>query len=229
MAFDVGVLLSLKQFPLWFYWFAAGIQILGIVVSFAISYLGYQAYKLTNERKYRYFFYGFLFLGVNFLANLALNLLLRLGYAHVLVEKKYTLYVAPLFGVYYFFWIGLMLAYVSLAAVYSEMKKSNKLWLFYFWTFVVGLYTFRDKILFNMFAAVLLSFVVLYTYERYKENKIKSQLLTSLAFLCLFMFHLFVLLEVRMPVFFLIRYVILLVGLILLVITLTNIYGRKKK
>lgn len=222
-------LLMLKEFPQWFYWFAAITQILGIAVSLGISYLGYKAYAITHDKKYKYFFYGFLFLGLNFLANLALNLLIRLGYARYFVEKKYTLFIAPLFGVYYFFWIGLMIAYVSLAIVYSNVKKPSKVWLFYFWTFVVGIYVFKEKMLFNMFSALLLSFIVIYTYERYAEKKNKHMLMTFLAFFALFLFHILVLAEGAIALLFIVKYVILLIGLLLLLYTLSNIYGRKKK
>ncbi|MEK6886707.1 MAG: hypothetical protein AABW88_02650 [Nanoarchaeota archaeon] len=218
-----------NQFPVWFYWVVAGIQLLGVVVSFSISYIGFKAYKIIKEAKYKYFFYGFLLLGLSYLANVTLNILIRLGYAKYFVEKKYEIFMLPIFGAYYLFLIGVMLAYVSLAAVYSEVKKSNKLWLFYFWTLIVGVYTFRDKLMFNMFSAILLSFIVIYTYDKYNEDKNKNRLLTCLAFFCMFLFHLFVLLESFMPVFFIIRNTILLIGLILLLTTLSKIYGGKKK
>ncbi len=229
MGMSIGFLVALKEFPSWFYWFAAVTQTLGILVSFAISYLGFRAYKITNDKRYKYFFYGFLFLGLNFLANLALNLLLRLGYAHYFVEKKYTLFVAPLFALYYFFWIGLMLAYVSLAIVYANIKKPVNVWLFYFWTLVVAVYVFRDKILFNMFSAILVSFIVLYAFERYREKRNTSMLATFITFFSLFLFHAFVLMENNIRILFVAKYVVLLIGLVLLLLTLTKIYGRKKK
>ena len=122
-----------------------------------------------------------------------------------------------------------MFAYISLAAVYSDIKKSSKFWLFYFWTFVIGVYAFRDSVLFNVFNAVLVSFVVMYTYDKYQENKEKNRLLTVMAFFCMFLFHLLVLLEAVMPIFYVIRNLVLLLGLILLWRTLTKIYGGKKK
>lgn len=223
-------LLALKEFPQWFYWFAAITQFLGMAVSFGISYLGHIAYTITNEKRYKYFFYGFLFLGLNFFSNLALNILLRTGYAKYLIEQKYTLFVAPLFVLYYFFWMGLMLAYVSIAIVYANIKKPAKVWLFYFWTFIIAIYVFRDKILFNGFSVILLSFIVLFVYERYKEKKNKHMFMTFIAFLCLLLFHLLVLAEGTIAVLFIVKYVILLIGLLLLLYTLSKIfYGRKKK
>jgi len=230
MGLDIGFLVALREFPQWFYWATAGIQTLGIIVSFIISYLGYKAYKLRNEKKYKYFFYGFLFLGFSFLGNLALNILLRLGYARFFVEKRYELFIAPLFLVYYFFLIGVLLAYVSFAIVYAEIKKSNKIWLFYFWTFVIGIYTFRDQILFNMFSAIVLSFVMLYAYEKHKASRRdKSVYMIFLAFSSLFLFHILILVQSQIAIFLVIRFVFLLLGLVLLLITLLKIYGRKKK
>jgi len=229
MGLDIAFLAVLKEIPPWFHLATGGIQILGIIVSFLISYLAYRAYKLTKEEKYRYFFYGFLFLGLSFLVNLAFNIILRLGYVKYFVEKRYELFIAPLFLIYYFFFIGVLLAYVSFAIVYAEIKKTNKIWLFYFWTFVIGIYTFRDLILFNMFAAILLSFVVLLTYEKYKQSKNTNKLFTFLAFSSLFLFHVLVLFQSQIAALIVIRYVILLIGLVLLAFTLLKIYGRKKK
>ncbi len=226
MSFEISTLFSDPQA---FRLFSTIVQALGIVVAFMISYLGFKAYKLTNDRKYKYFFYGFLFLSLSFLANVILNILLRLGYAKYFVEKRYTPYIAPMFGIYYFFLIAVMLAYVSLAIVYSDIKKPNKIWLFYFWTFIVGVYTFRDYLLFNMFSALLLSFVVLFTFEKYRESRKKNQLAIFLAFLSLFLFHFLVIIEKYATIILPIRYIILLAGLVLLLVTLLKIHGRKKK
>jgi hypothetical protein len=229
MAFDISSLIGANNFPQWFYWATAGVQALGIVVSFVISYLGYKAYKLTTDKKYRYFFYGFLFLGLSFLANMVLNILIRSGYARYFVERRYDPYILPFFIVYYVFLIGVMLAYVSLSVVYSDIKKMNKVWLFYVWTFIIGIYTFRDQILFNMFSAVLISFVVMFTFEKYKEKKNKNMLVTCYAFLFLFLFHVLILAQEAIRIIFVIRYAMLLIGLVLLLLTLLKIYGGKKK
>lgn len=229
MAFDINSLVSGTNFPQWFNWATAGVQALGIIVSFVISYLGYKAYKLTKDQKYRYFFYGFLFLGLSFLANAVLNVLVRLGFAKYFVERRYDPYILPFFIVYYIFLIGVMLAYVSLAVVYADIKKMDKVWLFYVWTFIVGIYTFRDQLLFNMFSAVLISFVVVYTLEKYREKKNRNMLLTFLAFVFLFLFHVLILAQEALPIMFVIRYIMLLIGLVLLLLTLLKIYGGKKK
>ena len=229
MAFDINSLISGTNFPAWFYWATAGVQILGFIVSFVISYLGFKAYKITKDSKYRYFFYGFLFLGLSFLANTVLNVLIRLGFAKYFVERRYDPYILPFFIIYYVFLIGVMLAYVSLSVVYADIKKMNKVWLFYVWTFIVGIYTFRDQLLFNMFSAVLISFVVMFTYEKYKEKRNKNMLMTVLAFAFLFLFHILVLAQEAFRIIFVVRYLMLLIGLVLLLVTLLKIYGGKKK
>jgi len=229
MAFDIVALLTNPVLPQWFYNSAVGIQALGIIVSFVISYIGFKAYKLTKEIKYRYFFYGFLFLGLSFLANLALNVVLKLGYARYLIERRYDPYILPLFLVYYFFLIGTMLAYVSFAIVYEDIKVKSRIWLLYFWTFVIGIYTFRDDLLFNVFSAVLISFTVMFSHEKYLKTRNKNTLFTFLAFLSLFIFHIFILLQQRIPAMLAVRSLILLVGLVLFLIPLLKIYGGKKK
>ncbi|HME87301.1 MAG TPA: hypothetical protein VKE88_02720, partial [Candidatus Nanoarchaeia archaeon] len=136
----------------------------------------------------------------------------------------------PLFGAYYFFLIGVLLAYVSLAIAYANIKKTDKIWLFYVWTFIIAVYTFRDEIMFNMFSAVLLSFIAVYTYERYKENKNKNTLKVFLAFFSLFLFHALIVPQQTFKFIFVARQLILLMGLGLLLDTLLRIhYGRKKK
>jgi hypothetical protein len=229
MAFDIVNFLTSPALPQWFLNLTGGIQALGIIVSFLISYIGYKAYKLTKERKYRYFFYGFLFLGLSFLANLALNIVLRLGYARYFVERRYDPYILPLFLGYYFFLIGVMLAYVSFAVVYADIKDKNRIWLLYLWTFIIGIYTFRDDLLFNVFSAVLISFTVLFSHEKYLQTRNKNTLYAFLAFLALFIFHILILLQQTIPAIIALRNMILLTGLLLLLITLYKIHGGKKK
>ncbi len=228
MAISISWLVT-NQFPQQVYQFASATQILGIIVCFMICYLGYKAYQITKDRKYKYFFNGFLFLGLSFLANITLKTLLQFGYAKYFIEKRYELALAPFFLGYYFFLIGTMLAYASFAVLYSDIKRSNKVWLFYFWTVVAGIYTFRNEVLFNLFSAMLLSFTVLFTYEKYTENRNKDRLKVFWAFLSLFLFHALVIFQTQIPVFFVIRNIMLLTGLVLLLITLLKIHGRTKK
>ncbi len=223
-------ILFIQQYPQLTYALTTGIQILGILVSFFISFLGYKAYKITNDAKHKYFFYGFLFLGLSFLANLALNVLLRSSFAKYLLESQYHYYTLSFFGIYYIFLLGMMLAYLSLAIVYTDMNKSKDIWLFYFWTIIIGIYTFTGQdVLFNIVCALLLSFVVLFTYQKYKENRNANRRSTFLAFFCLFLFHILGVIP-AIDYLFMIRELILLIGLILLLIPLWKIqYGRKKK
>lgn len=229
MATDVYLAL-LQSFPQNVRGFSTSVEVVGILVAFLISYLGYKAYKLTQDKKYEYFFYGFLLLGLNYLSHVVLNLLIRFGIARYFVERKFTIFIAPVFGVYYFFLIAVLLAYVSLAIVYSEVKQTKKVWLFYFWALVVGAYTFRDYVMFNIVSAIPLSYVVALTYEKYKEKRNKNMLYTVFAFIALFLFHILAVLEPAYTGGRLIRYAILLLGLILLFIPLSRIlHGGKKK
>jgi hypothetical protein len=221
--------LAIVPFTQLFYGYAVAIETLGMIVAFLISFLGYKAFKLTKESKYKYFFYGFLFLALNFLAHVILNLLVRFGYVKFFLEKRYTLYIAPLFAGYYFFLIALILAYISFAILYSDVKKTKTVWLYYVWAFVIGAYSFRDYVQFNIMAAVPLSFVCMLIYKKYKENKNKNLLMTFYAFLSLFLFHALTALEPVTSLFYVVRYSILLIGLVLLFITLIKIHGRKKK
>lgn len=209
---------------------AIGIEILGIIVSFLICYFAYKGYKLTTEKRYKYFSYGFLFLGLNFLSHVILNILVNMDYVQYFVEREYTPVILSLFGIYYLFLIAVMLAYMLLAMVYSEAKSQKWTWLFFFWAIVIGTYAFRDQTTFNLFSAIPLSFIVFITFEKYLQTKNKNLLFTSMSFLCLFLFHVLVLIELINKTIYIVRYLILLVGLILLLITLLKIfYGRKKK
>lgn len=225
---DLSFLMAGEQ-P-WFRMFSTSIQVLGVIVAFMISYLGFKAYRLTKDKKYKYFFIGFFFMGASFLANVVLNLIIQSGNIGYFLEKRYELFVAPLFAGYYLLLIGMMLAYVSLAVLYSDTKNSKNIGLFYFWAFVVGAYSFRESVLFNTLCAVILSFVVLYSFDKYRTNQNKSTLITYFAFFCLFLFHALVWLQQVMPAFVIIRHIILLAGLIMLLAPLIKIfYGRKKK
>jgi hypothetical protein len=209
---------------------ATSIETLGVIVSLIISYFAYKGYKLTNEKKYKYFFYGFLFLAVNFLAHVVLNVLVNLDYVKYFVQKRYLPYIAPLFSVYYFFLIAALLAYVSFAIVYADVKHPKKIWLFYLWAFLLGAYTFRNQVQFNILSAIPLSFVALLAFEKYQEHKNKNQLFTSLSFFSLFLYHVLVIFQLQSRNIYIIRYFILLFGLVLLLVTLLRIfYGRKKK
>jgi len=214
----------------WFRVFSTSIQILGVIVAFMISYLGFKAYRLTQDRKYKYFFVGFFFMGASFLANAVLNLVVQSGTVGYFLEKRYEPFVAPLFGGYYVLLIAMMLAYVSLAVLYADVKNTKKIFLFYFWAFLIGAYSFKEGVLFNTLCALVLSFVVVFSYDKYKINRNKSTLYTFWGFFCLFLFHLLMWLQQVMLVFIIIRDIILLAGLIMFLAPMIKIfYGRKKK
>ncbi|MBN2421567.1 hypothetical protein JXB27_04785 [Candidatus Woesearchaeota archaeon] len=214
----------------WYRMFNTSTQLLGVVVAFMISYLGFKAYRLTRDKKYKYFFIGFFFMGASFLANAVLNIIIQSGNIGYFLEKRYEPFIAPLFGGYYFLLIGMMLAYVSLAILYSGAGSSKNVGLFYFWALVIGAYSFKESVLFNTLCGMILSFVVLYSFDKYRANQNKSTLLTYLAFFCLFLFHALVWLQQVMPVFLIVRQIILLLGLVMLLAPMLRIfYGRKKK
>lgn len=212
-----------------YYWIALGIEILGIFVAFAISRYGYKAYKIIGEQKYKYFFYGFLFTGLNFTFHVIINLLWKLGDVAWFIKKQYQMYIGPVLGLYYIFLIGALFAYISLAIVYADVSRKN-IGLFYFWALILGALSFTDYIDFNVLASIPLSFVAFLGFEKYKESKNPYQLLTSLAFGCLFLFHALVVLEQVNTIFYSIRYSVLMAGLMMLLVTFFKInYGRKKK
>ena len=105
---------------------ATAIEFLGIIVAFMISYLGFKAYKLTKEKKYQYFSWGFLLLAFNFLSHVVLNILVNFNFVEFFVENKFRPFIIPLFGVYYFFLMAALLAYISFAIVYADINIQRR-------------------------------------------------------------------------------------------------------
>lgn len=214
----------------WLFLFSTGTQALGAIVCFLISILGFKGYKIKEDQKLLYFFYGFLFLGLGFLMNVLVNLAIQFEFAHYLLDTRYADISFVFFGIYNIILIAVLLAYLSLAFTYADVKNIKRVWLLYIWMIIMGVYSFDKSNLFNIFAAIPLSFVVSFTFEKYLASKNKKILMTSLSFFFLFLFHVLAVIENTANSIKLLRYVALLAGLIILLVILLKIhYGRKKK
>lgn len=226
----MATLITLTEQPQWFYVVIALIEILGALTAFSISYLGLKAYRLLNDKRMLFLTFGFLFIGLNAVAHAALNLVLNFNFANILLTNKNNyLFFGALFGIYYFFIVAVMLAYTSFIVLYSKLAKKDLMILLFVLTFLVGTFLFRSYYQFNLISAILLAFVVFYTGKNYFERKSTNALLVFGAFTLMALSHLLVLGEMLWSFVYILRYIFLLAGFILLLGMLLRVYLNARK
>ena len=226
----MATLITLTEQPQWFYSVIALIEILGIMTAFSISYLGYKAYKLMKDKRMLFFTLGFLFIGLNSAAHAALNLILNFNFANVLLaNRNHYLLLGGLFGIYYFFIVAVMLAYTSFIIMYSKLEKKDIIFFLFLLTFLIGTFLFRSYYQFNLMSAVLLGFVVFYTGKNYFKKKSTNAFLVFASFTLMTLSHILVLAENLWSFVYLLRYLFLLIGFILLLSMMLRVYLAAKK
>jgi len=159
--------------PIWFYGVNALLELIVTLACFLIFYSGYKAYRLTHEKKYRFFSLAFLLLGISFLARTLLHLLVFPLNATFIIDKVRgsVNFGSP------FYIILTLVAYLIILAVCFRIQRKKTISILFLISLVGIFFTFNPMRNFHIISILLL----LYIIGHFMKNYIRKQSLSSLA------------------------------------------------
>lgn len=214
--------------PAWFNTFDSIFQLLFAVVTLIICGFSYKAYRLLQERKYKYFSAGFLMISAGFFILSLSNLLLYTGVYDGIVTRLGGLNLANLLYLGHIFL--LLLGYMLLLVVAMKLQQRRLTALLFAFIILFTAFSFQYYLKFHMIAFMLLAFMTWQFYDNYKEKKSLNSGLVFSTFYMLAFAEIFLLAMIFMPILYVVGHILQLIGYSLLLLMFIRVHrGTKAK
>jgi hypothetical protein len=154
--------------------FDCATEIISMFVSFLVAFMGYKTYKLTSEKKHKYFAVSFTIIGISFIVLLATNLILlfqtNIGNLLNVFNRGYFVY-------------SLLITIGYIVLVILSLNINNKAALFLLLTVIISFVLSLDNaLLFHLLTTLALLFVVPSFFSNYRSKKTTLSLLVFISF-----------------------------------------------
>ena len=153
----------------WIYGINIGLHSISALIAFMVCFYGNRAYKLTKDRKYKFFSFAFLLLGIaQILIAIAETVLYR-------SLQAFPIFYTPKLEISFLAHVGaivlFLLGYLLLAIVYFEIKDKLLMFLLAALTFFAGVYGYSYLVKFDILAVLFLGILVYFANKNYLKKK----------------------------------------------------------
>ncbi len=197
-------------------------ETVSMLASFLVAFMGYKAYKLTSEKRHKYFAISFSVIGASFLVLLATNLVL-------LFQTNLTNLFNAFNRGYFVYSLLITIGYIVLAIL--SLNINNKAALFVFLTVIISfILSYDNALLFHLITTLALLFVVPSFFSNYCSKKTTLSFLVFISFVFMLIAHALLLFINYSNIMYNISNIIQLVGFAILfyVIIRCLLNARKK-
>lgn len=165
--------------PTWFYGVNALLELVATLACFLIFYFALKVYRLTEEKKYRFFSLAFLLLGISFLARTLLHLLIfPLDATSIINKIQGTInYGSP------FYMLLTLAAYLIISAVCIKIQRRKIISILFLISLIGLLFSTHPMINFHFISIVLLLYIISHFIKNYTRKQTLSSLMTLTSFL----------------------------------------------
>lgn len=171
------------------------------IVAFAVSMFSYRAYKISKEKNFLLFAFGFFILSVGIIARSIGNIavfenITQCFFSKICGPLEKSFYVINLIAVAF-----TLYAYNLFIFVYSKVKAKVLMFLAFIETSFIALFLFKT-FWFQVVGAVLSIFLIFLSAKAYKNKKSANSFLVMSAFIMLCLSHIFFSLNNKLAVYF---------------------------
>ena len=145
--------------PAWFNTFDSIFQILFAVVTLIIAAFSYKAYKLMQERKYKYFCAGFFMMSAGFFVISLSNLLIYTRFYDGIVTRLAEFNLANLFYMVHIFLM--LLSYMLLLVIAMKLQQRRLIALLFAFILLFTVFSYQYYLKFHIISFMLLVFILL--------------------------------------------------------------------
>jgi hypothetical protein len=182
--------------PEWFAGIDSGIEVLSLIVAFAVSWYSYKVYRLSGEKKYKHFAAAFLLSGAAYIFKIASQIIIyekekvlqQIGpflVARTVLEPVTWLHTYS----YAIFSILMLFSMLVLLAVAFRIHDKPTLVLMTYFMVVITILAGHAVPILHITLALMAAMLVFHFYNNYSHNKKCQALFVTLAFLSIFLSH----------------------------------------
>lgn len=212
--------------PAWFNTFDSIFQLLFAVVTLIICGFSYKAYRLLQERKYKYFAAGFFMIAGGFFVLSLSNLLIYTQFYDGIVTRLGELNLANLFYMGHIFL--LLFGYMLLLVVAMKLQQRRLTALLFAFILMFTVFSYQYYLKFHMISFMLLAFMTWQFYDNYKEKKNLNSGLVFSTFYMLAFAEIFLLAIIFIPILYVVGHVLQLIGYGLLLLMFIRVHKITK-
>ena len=209
--------------PQWFAGIDSGIESLSLIVALIVSWYSYKVYRLSGEKKYKYFAAAFLLSGIAYIFKIASQVIIyekekvlqQIGpflVARTVLEPVTWLHTYS----YAVFSILVLFSMLILLAVAFRIHDKPTLILLTYFMVIITLLTGHAMPVLHLTLALMAAMLVFHFYTNYAKNKACQALFVTLAFLSIFFSHVVMMFMMYNPTIYVASEVLQLVGFCLL-------------
>ncbi|MDO8555606.1 MAG: hypothetical protein Q7R96_00340 [Nanoarchaeota archaeon] len=169
--------------------FESLIELLSLVMTFAIGYLSYKIFRLTSEKRYLHFSLSFFFITLAFLTRAFINAGIYFGRKDV-IETALSIPIVvnqPLLIAYKALSLGyiilMLCAYLMLIILTFKIQDIRLVFMMVLFAIVSLVASYEFYVLFPIISFILLCYLVMHYYHVWQRSKKREQLNTLLGFI----------------------------------------------
>lgn len=208
------------------------IELVFALITLIIAFYAFKVYKLSRQRSIMLFGTGFFFVGLSYLIQAVLNLLifrnitthdlLRVASGSAVVQSTMQLSILATISHIAFMMLGLIfLAYVTL-----KERGIKILLLLFSISFVALIFSNNPLLVFYLLTSIYLLFITAQHYQRHSEVRNFSSLYVFLGFALLFLGNAQLALSTSFGLLYLTGLIVLLFGYLLLLASLVRVVKK---
>lgn len=216
--------------PQWFFKVDSVFQIIFALITLAITLFSYKVFRMTKERKFKYFSASFLLIALGFLTLSLSNLLVTLGVYDGVISRLSEFNLANMFFLVYV--LFMLVGYMLLIIISMQLAQKRLVALLLSIVLLFVAFSYQYYLKFHMISMLLLGFIAWQFYENYHQKKnTNAGLVFSCFYALAFAEPFFIAAVYLMPALYVLAHVLQLTGFGLLLVMLirVNKYGGKTK
>jgi len=197
------------------------------IITLLIGIFAFRIYRLTKSDNYRAFMFSFFFIATAYLFKSLINFLIYFEQAKPIAIASKLANISTFFAYGVIVHIVLMLiALLLLVNLVMKIKNRGVFVLLFILTFFPLVLTWMHYSIFYSLASVFLFILTVSFFKNYIKNKNKNAFYVGIAFLLIFIAHIFYILISVRTLFFVIGHVFEFLGYLVLLITYIRVLKK---
>jgi hypothetical protein len=179
--------------PEWFQGIDSIIELLSLCVAFVIAWYGYKIYKLSSQKKYKYFSIGFLLIGISYIFEALSEIAVYNKYVAQKIVGPFLIsrtVIEPITWIHTYsttiFRLLLLFAFMILVLVTLDIKNKPTIILLTYFILLVTFVSMYAHMLFYITLLFLIGLLLVHYYHNYIKLKTCQSMFVAIAFLTIF-------------------------------------------
>jgi len=180
--------------PKWFYGVDCVFDIVSIIAGLLVAFYSYKVYKLTSQKKYKYFSLSFFLIALAFMMKVLMNTAIYskvfnkvvVGFLTITVQTSQRIgWINHFASIFYMFLM--LLAFAILLIMAFRIRDEKLIFLFVYFAFITALLSKLSYFIFHITLALFLSYLFIYYYKNFLRIRSKSSMTVAYSFFLIFL------------------------------------------